>query len=78
MEPLVEAAAALWCEKREDGNSSPPWAHDKISSLTLFAKVEYGAQNYSLLFLLTVFSICVAGPEMKHSGLYPQRARCTV
>lgn len=41
---LVEASAVLRCEGSEDGNSNPPWAHVKNSSLTLFAKVEYGAK----------------------------------
>ena len=41
---LVEAGAALQCEGSEDGNSSPPWAHVKISQLNLFAEVEYRAK----------------------------------
>lgn len=69
MELLVEAGAALRREGREDGNSSPPWAHDQISSLTLFAKVEYGAQiiawAHLLLFLQTLISICVVRPKIK-------------
>lgn len=63
MELLVKAGAALWCEGREDGNSSPPWAHDKISSPTLFAKVEYRANLLAcvhvLLFLQTVLFFIV-------------------
>lgn len=45
---LVEARAALRCEGSEDGNSIPPWAHDKIRSRTLFAKVENEARAHSL------------------------------
>lgn len=41
---LVEAGAALRCGWSEDGNSSTPKAHVKISSLILFAKVKNGAQ----------------------------------
>lgn len=62
---LVESGAALQCEGSEDGNGRPPCAHVKISSLTLFAKVEYGAKKKKiiahranlLLFLLTVLSV---------------------
>lgn len=58
---LVEVGTALRCEGREDGNSGPPRAHDKISSHTLFAEAEYGtkitASAHLLLFLLTVVSV---------------------
>lgn len=61
---LVESGAALQCEGSEDGNGRPPCAHVKISSLTLFAKVEYEAKKKIrahranlLLFLLTVLSV---------------------
>lgn len=74
---LVEAGAALRCEGSEDGNSSPPWAHVKISSLTVFAKAEYGAKIIAnlLLFLLTVLSLCVVSLKMKHHTPFPN---CTL
>lgn len=72
---LVESGAALQCEGSEDGNGRPPCAHVKISSLTLFAKVEYGAKkkkNYSTPskpVISTDCTFCVVRPKKKHSPL---------
>lgn len=54
--------------------------HDKISSLTLFAKVEYGAKNYSLCTppVISTDYICAVSPKMKHSPPYPSPAQYSV